>query len=186
MEIGNAIHFSTREEWRAWLAANRDSEPEVWLVSYRKETGVPSVAYNDAVEEALCHGWIDSTRKGMDDKRYAQRFTPRRTGSGFSQTNRERLARLLAAGLVHPAVARELEDISAEAFEIPEDIRDALEGAEGAWEFFANTAPAYQRIRAAYVDHARNRPDEFNKRLRHLVERSAKKEQFGYGIESYF
>lgn len=182
----DTLYVPTREAWRAWLAAHHAATPEIWLVSYRKHTGRASVPYNDAVEEALCVGWIDSTRRGLDDARYAQRFTPRRPGSSFSQTNKERLARLLEQGKVLPTVAAGLSDVQPEAFVIPGDIRAALQANEAAWGFFRATSPAYQRIRAAYVDHVRERPAEFDKRLRHLVEKSARGVQFGYGIEAYY
>lgn len=169
-----ASYASTREEWRDWLAARHDSKSEIWLVSYRKHTGRPNISYNDVVEEALCFGWIDSTRKGMGGERYAQRFTPRRPGIGYSQTNKERLGRLLAQDKVIASVVDRLGDMRPEDYEIPKDIRSALEATAEAWAFFQATSPAYQRIRAAYVDHARDHPTEFEKRLNDLVEKSAR------------
>lgn len=186
MDITETLYVATREEWRDWLAARHEEAREIWLVSYRKHTGRPSVPYNDAVEEALCFGWIDSTRKGIDDKRYAQRYTPRRPGSPFSQPNIERLARLLSQGRVRPSVAESLGDVRPEAFVIPDDILAALHADEAAWAFFQTTSPSYQRIRAVYVDGARDRPEEFAKRLNRLIEMSARGKQFGYGIESYY
>ncbi len=186
MDVTDPFYAPTREAWRDWLAAHHEDRPEVWLVSYRKHTGRPSLAYNDAVEEALCFGWIDSIRKGIDAERYAQRFTPRRPGSPYSQTNKERLARLLERGQVVPSVASQLGDVRAEAFALPADIVAALQADGAAWAFFQTTSPSYQRIRAAYVDTARARPEEFAKRLRHLVEKSAQGRPFGYGIEDYF
>lgn len=186
MDITETLYVATREAWRDWLAAHHEEAREIWLVSYRKHTGRPSVLYNDAVEEALCFGWIDSTRKGIDEERYAQRYTPRRPKSAYSQPNKERLARLLAQGRVLPSVAERLGDVRPEAFEIPDDILAALRADEAAWAFFRATSPSYQRIRAIYVDGARSRPEEFAKRLSRLVEMSAKGKQFGYGIESYY
>lgn len=186
MDITETLYVATREAWRDWLAAHHEEAPEIWLVSYRKHTGQPSLPYNEAVEEALCFGWIDSTRKGIDEDRYAQRFTPRRPGSEYSQTNKERLARLLARDRIHPAVAAGLGDVRPEAYGIPGDIVEALQADEAAWTFFQTTAPSYQRIRAAYIDGARSEPAEFAKRLERLVEKSAQGKQFGYGIESYY
>lgn len=186
MDVTETLYVPSREEWRDWLAAHHAEKSEIWLVTYRKHTGRPSVPYNDAVEEALCFGWIDSTRKGLDNERFAQRFTPRGPGSAYSQTNKERLARLGAEGKLHASVEGDLAEVRPEDFEIPEDIRAALEARDGAWAFFAGTSPSYQRIRAAYVDHARDRPDEFEKRLKNLVEKSAEGKRFGYGIEGYF
>lgn len=186
MDITVTLYVATREAWRNWLAAHHETASKIWLVSYRKHTGRPSVPYNDAVEEALCFGWIDSTRKGLDDDRYAQRYTPRRAGSTYSQPNRERLARLDAQGLLHPSVQKALDSIRPEAYQIPNDILFALQADERAWDFFQTTSPSYQRIRAAYVDTARGRPADFAKRLRHLVAQSARGKQFGYGIEAYY
>lgn len=186
MDITETLYVPTREAWRDWLVAHHEAKSEIWLVSYRKYTGRPSVPYNDAVEEALCFGWIDSIRKGLNDERYVQRYTPRRTGSAYSQLNRERLARLDTQELLLPSVREALDTIRPEAYEIPEDILAALKADEQAWAFFQTTSPSYQRIRAAYVDGARVRPAEFEKRLNHLVEKSAQGKQYGYGIESYF
>ena len=186
MDITDTLYVATRTEWRDWLEANHDVKSEVWLVSYHKNTGRPSVPYNSAVEEALCFGWIDSIRKTLDRESSAQRYTPRRPGSGYSQTNKERLARLMRAGRVIPSVTETLGDARPEGYRIPDDVLSALRSNEEAWTFFSHTAPSYQRIRAAYVDVARKRPSEFTKRLDHLVEMSAKGKQFGYGIEDYY
>jgi uncharacterized protein YdeI (YjbR/CyaY-like superfamily) len=186
MDIKETLYVLTREQWRDWLETYHTDTSEIWLVSYRKATRRPSIPYNDAVEEALCFGWIDSTRKGIDDERYAQRYTPRRPGSSYSQLNKERLARLIAQGRVIPSVLASLKDVRAEDYQIPDDIRAALQADETAWGFFCTTSPSYQRIRAAYVDTARDRPAIFDKRLKHLIETSSKQKQFGYGIESYY
>ncbi|CAN5574973.1 YdeI/OmpD-associated family protein [soil metagenome] len=186
MDITETLYVPTRGEWRAWLEAHFQSKGEVWLISYRVHTGIPSISYNDAVEEALCFGWIDSTRKGLDDERLAQRFSIRRPGAAYSQTNKERLARLRENGLLHPDNAAGLKDVRAEDFHIPEDIQAALQSDGAAWAFFQGTSLSYQRIRAAYVDHARKDTAEFEKRLAHLVAKCARGTPFGYGIERYY
>jgi uncharacterized protein YdeI (YjbR/CyaY-like superfamily) len=186
MNVTETIYVSTREDWRRWLQENHDSKDEIWLVSYRKGSGSPSLPYNVAVEEALCFGWIDSIRKGIDDEKYAQRFTPRKPASSYSQTNKERLARLDAEGKLIQGVRRELHNNRPEEYEIPEDIIAALKSNEAAWEHFNSTSPSYQRIRAAYVDAARDRPGEFEKRLNNLIQKSANCQQFGYHIEDFY
>ena len=186
MEIAETVELTCRPGWRRWLDDNHQTKTEIWLVTYRKATGRSSVGYNDAVEEALCFGWIDSIRKSIDQERLAQRFTPRKAGSSFSQTNKERLARLLADGQVIASVAEHLRDVAPEEFQIPPDILAALQARPEAWEYFRTTSPSYQRIRAAYIDGARARPDEFEKRLGSLVDKSARSRQFGYGIEKYY
>ena len=186
MNIAETLYVSAREDWRRWLQENHDSKDEIWLVSYRKGSGRPSLPYNVAVEEALCFGWIDSIRKGIDNEKYAQRFTPRKPASSYSQTNRERLARLDTEGKLIQEVQHELRNNRPEDYEIPEDIIAALKSNEAAWEHFNSTSPSYQRIRAAYVDTARGRPAEFEKRLTNLVQKSANGQQFGYQIKDFY
>lgn len=97
------LHIATRAEWRAWLATHHASSTGIWLVSFKKHTGKPRLDYGEAVEEALCFGWIDSLVKRVDEERAAQMFTPRKPGSGWSPSNVARFARLVAAGLMTPA-----------------------------------------------------------------------------------
>jgi uncharacterized protein YdeI (YjbR/CyaY-like superfamily) len=189
VDITETLHPATREQWRAWLVRHHDEASEIWLVTYRKAVGKPSVAYNDAVEEALCFGWIDSTRKRFDDESTAQRYTPRRPGSAFSQINKERLARMIEQGRVAPAVlaSLELDDVRPERYRVPADIEAALRAEPEAWRYWKSCSPAYRRIRAAYVDGARGGDvSEFRKRLDHLVRKTAAGKPFGYGIESYY
>src|SRR2546422_9455122 len=100
---GPRLEVATRRAWRAWLHAHHRTAKEIWLVYYRKASGRPRIAYNDAVEEALCFGWIDSNQKGIDDERFAQRFTPRRRVGGLSEMNKHRVRRLVAEGRMTPA-----------------------------------------------------------------------------------
>jgi uncharacterized protein YdeI (YjbR/CyaY-like superfamily) len=186
MEITETVYFSTREGWRKWLSDNHAIKNEIWLIGYLKQAGKPTIPYNDAVEEALCFGWIDSIRKKIDHESNAQRYSPRRPGSGYSQTNKERLARLIEAGKVIPSVLEVVQDIRPDAYVIPADILSALQSNPDAWQFFQDTSLPYQRIRAAYVDSARNRPEEFGRRLENLISKSASRKQFGYGIEDYY
>ena len=92
------VHLQTREEWRAWLAAHHDSVAGVWLVSWKRHTGRPSVSYDDAVCEALAFGWIDSTAGAVDADRSRMYFAPRRRGNGRARSNKQRLEALDATG----------------------------------------------------------------------------------------
>ena len=175
-----------RATWRRWLVANYQTRDEVWLQYHRAHTGKPRVAYNDAVEEALCFGWIDSTVTSIDEDRYAQRFTPRRARSTYSQTNRERLRRLIDQGTVMPEVAKQVTTVLDEPFVVPPDIEYALRVDPTVWENFTTYSDAYQRIRIAYVESARNRQSEFDKRLANLLRKTAADSQFGFGIEPYY
>ena len=187
MEISDTLHAANRAEWRRWLAEHHRDRPEVWLVGYRKSAVKPSVPYHEAVEEALCFGWIDSVRKSLDEERYAQRYSPRRPGAPYSQTNQERLARLLERGLVAPAVAAELGEVRPEAYRVPADIEEALRVDPAAWRHWRSFPAPYRRIRAAYVDSARERgPEEFRKRLDHLVRKTAQGKRFGYHIDDFY
>jgi uncharacterized protein YdeI (YjbR/CyaY-like superfamily) len=186
MDITETLYITTRESWREWLAEHHKNKGEIWLVSYRKEAGKPNLPYNDTVEEALCFGWIDSVRKTIDEARYAQRFSPRRPGSSFSQTNIERLRRLIDQGRVMPEVLAGLGDLDLDWFDAPPDIISALQAVPEAWANFQRYSGSYQRIRIAYVETARNRPGEFEKRLQNLIHKTAQNKQFGYGIEAYY
>ncbi|OGK25341.1 hypothetical protein A3C25_06180 [Candidatus Roizmanbacteria bacterium RIFCSPHIGHO2_02_FULL_38_11] len=103
MKLGKTLYIKNREEWRRWLEKNHKKEPEIWLVYYKKHTKKSSIPYNDAVEEALCFGWIDSTVKGIDGEKYAQRFSPRKPKSNWSEPNKERIERLIKEGKMTPA-----------------------------------------------------------------------------------
>ena len=186
MEVSETLYVNNRDDWRSWLESHYKTESEIWLVYYRKEFGKPRIPYNEAVEEALCYGWIDSITRTIDQKRYAQRFTARKPGSKYSQTNKERLKRLIQQGKVIPEVLAILENVDLETFEYPADIMLALRENEQAWENFQNYSGSYQRIRIAYIDGARDRPGEYEKRLQHLLKMTEQNKQFGFGIEDYY
>ena len=181
------LYASDRRQWRAWLEEHYQSEEEIWLVYAKKHTGKPRVSYNDAVEEALCFGWIDSTVRTVDDDHYAQRFSVRNPKTAYSQPNKERLRVLLERGLVKKEMLPALPDVSGEDFEIPADILAAIHASPKAWRHFQAFSPAYIRIRVAYIDQARNRPQEFEKRLAHFVKKTEENKLIGYGgIEKYY
>lgn len=98
MEIGETLLVTSRQEWRAWLAQHHAGRREIWLVYYKKDSGKTGISYEESVEEALCFGWIDGAIKGIDEEKYAGRFTPRRPKSPWSASNRVRVARLLEEG----------------------------------------------------------------------------------------
>lgn len=98
MDVGETLLVETRKAWRAWLARHHRSKAEIWLVSYKKATGKRSLDYESAVEEALCYGWIDGLTKTIDAERFVMRFSPRRTRSNWSESNRSRVRKLARAG----------------------------------------------------------------------------------------
>ena len=187
MEISKTLYAATRVEWRKWLKKNYRTEIEIWLVYYKIASGKPRFEYNEAVEEALCFGWIDSNVKRIDDESFAQRFSPRKPKSGYSQANKERLRKLIAEGKVMKDVLATLGDISEEKFEIPRDILKAIKTNKEAWKNFQAFSEGYKRIRIAFIDGARNRPAEFQKRLNYFIRMTEKNKQFGFGgIEKYY
>ena len=98
MEIGETIYVTTSDEFRKWLLQNHQTKKEIWLIQYKKATKKPSLNYVEAVEEALCFGWIDGLEKSMDAERYALRFSPRRPKSNWTNTNKDRARRMIAEG----------------------------------------------------------------------------------------
>ncbi len=111
MEIGEPLYVFHRKPWREWLEANFEAATEIWLIYPNKASSEPRILYNDAVEEALCFGWIDSIIKKLDSMHAVQRFTPRNPKSGYSQQNKERLRWLAGKGLLHPPVRESVSDI---------------------------------------------------------------------------
>lgn len=186
LPIGKTLYVSDREHWREWLSENHGKETEVWLVVPKKSSGKQRIPYSDSVEEALCFGWIDSVVKRLDDHTNVQRFTPRRKGSRYSQPNKERLRLLIREGKVIPKVLQEVKHIIDEEFVYPEDIIQALQEDDLIWDNFSRFTEPYKRIRVAYVETARKRPEEFNKRLANLLKRTKENKQFGYGIEKFY
>lgn len=142
----NSTHPATRAEWRAWLEQNHTRPNGVWMISYKKAVGKPYVTYGEAVEEALCFGWIDSKGNKLDDERTMLWFTPRKPRTGWSKPNKERIARLLAAGLMAEAGQAKIDAAqqdgswsaldAVEALEIPPDLAAALATYESAQTHF--------------------------------------------------
>lgn len=120
------VLVETRAEWRAWLERNHESKG-AWLVSWKKATGRPFVAYSETVDEALCFGWIDSRRNKLDEERAMQLFTPRRPKSPWSRINREKVARLSAQGLMAPAGMRMVERAKANgSWTVSDEVEDVI------------------------------------------------------------
>ena len=178
MEIGKTLHAPTRREWRAWLRKHHKTEREIWLVFYSKASGTPSIPYNDAVEEALCFGWIDSIVKKHGPDSRAQRFTPRRPKSPLSELNKERVRRLVEKKRMTPAGLAAAGDIDAH-FVLPKDIERELKKDKEVWRNFRGFPERYKRIRIGWIDGARIRPEEFEKRLRYFIKMTKRNERFG-------
>ena len=177
MEIRSLLRVSGRAEWRTWLVANHARETEVWIVA-DPSSGQPSMTYLDAVEEAICFGWIDGIAKRISTTELAQRFTPRRARSNWTELNKERARRLIRLGLMMDSGARVLPDLSAK-FEIARDILVAIKLEQKAWEFFQELPDLYVRVRVGYIEEVRKQPDEFSRRLQNFLSKTAARKMFG-------
>lgn len=177
-----------RREWRAWLASHFESENEVWFVFPNKGSGEVGVTYNDAVEEALCFGWIDGRAGTLDENHQLRRFTPRRKNSPYSQPNIERLILLDREGLIHPKVRSGVAEVIRHPFVFPEDILSAIRRDPVVWGNYEKFTDSYKRIRVAYIDAARKRPEEFRKRLDSFIKKTRENKQIvGYGgVDKYY
>jgi uncharacterized protein YdeI (YjbR/CyaY-like superfamily) len=164
----------TPAQWRKWLAEHHGSESEVWLVFYKRHTGEPTIAYGDAVDEALCFGWVDSLIKRLDDARYARKFTPRKPDSAWSTANRKRYARLKASGRLMPAgLNRAPTDRSGDAprpspAKVPQYIQEALRKVPTAWSFFESLAPSHRQKYIGWIDSAKREETKL-KRLQEAI-----------------
>lgn len=185
MEITETFYAPERKAWYAWLKRNHAKKKEVWLIYYRKASGKVRIPYNDAVEEALCFGWIDSIVKKIDEDRYAQRFSPRKPTSILSQMNRERLMRLVAERRMTPAGLKAVAHVFHEshapaAVKLRKDTEKAIRKDPLAWEHFQKLPERYKRIRIAYIEEMRPYSMEgYRKRLAHFIKKTAQNKRFG-------
>ena len=179
---------SDRKQWREWLSAHFETEDEIWFVFPSRDSGEAGVTYNDAVEEALCFGWIDGQAGTLDETHQLRRFTPRRKGSAYSQPNIERLILMDRLGRIHPKIRPSVEEIIHRPFVFPEDILEAIRSDEAAWNHYLCFTESYKRIHVAYIDAARKRPAEFQKRLDNFIRKTRENKLIvGYGgVEKYY
>jgi len=187
MKLGKTFYAKNRREWRSWLARHHRAATEIWLIYYKKHSGRARIPYNDAVEEALCYGWIDSILKPIDSDRYAQRFSPRRPTSRLSEMNRERVRRLIAAGRMTRAGLERIKHVFDHRrdtkrqlkWEIPGDILKRLQLDPATWKNFRRFPESYKRIRIGWIAAARQRPEAFEQRLRYFLKMTAQNKRYG-------
>ena len=191
MELGKLLYVKDRKTWRAWLRKNHKTEPEIWLVFYKKSSGKERIPYNDSVEEALCFGWIDSTLKPIDEHCYAQRFSPRRKKSQLSEMNKERVRRLIKTGRMTKtgldSISHHLEGKPHKLlhknklakFVLPEDILKKLKSDPIVWKNFNKFPKTYKTIRIGWINGARHRPEVFKQRLNYFIKMTARNKKFG-------
>ncbi len=176
------VHFTDRNQWRDWLNKNFEKETEIWFVFPTISSGEKGITYNDAVEEALCFGWIDGVAGTLDEKHNLRRFTPRRKGSDYSRLNIERLIYLDSQGMIHPSLQESVKKVISVPFEFPKDIINELKKDKKTLENYQNFSDSYKRIRVSYIDAARKRPEEFKKRLDSFIKKTKENKIItGYG-----
>lgn len=183
MEVSPTFTPGRRSEWRRWLEAHHAVEAVVWvLVDRAWRPGAPprpgGLTYLDVVEECLCFGWIDGLAKTHEGL-FAQRTTPRRRGGNWTELNKERCRRLIAAGRMTPAGRAALPDLDA-PWAAPPPVLEALRADPAAWARWVDFPPIYQRVRAGYVAEVERRdPAEYARRLASLLEKTRAGVMFG-------
>ena len=168
------VQIESREEWWAWLDANHENAESIWLVTFKKASGKPYVSYDDVVEEAICFGWIDSLRHKLDDERSMLLLSPRKPGSAWSKVNKERVEHMNAAGKMHPAGLRKIEEAKVDgswtflndvdALIVPDDLALALAEYEDAEKNFAAFPRSAKRGILEWIKQAK-RPETRSKRV---------------------
>jgi uncharacterized protein YdeI (YjbR/CyaY-like superfamily) len=174
------ITFASQQDWEAWLAEHHTDTKGIWLKMAKKETGIPSVTYAEALEGALCYGWIDGQKASFDEQYWLQKFTPRGPKSMWSKVNCEKVTALLASGRMQPAGIRQVERAKADgrweaAYEsqsrisVPDDFQRELDNNQKAKEFFA-TLNSANRYAILYRIQTAKKPETRSARIRKFIE----------------
>ncbi|RJQ17230.1 hypothetical protein C4573_04225 [Candidatus Woesearchaeota archaeon] len=180
MNIGKTLYVQDRRAWRAWLKKNHRKEKDIWLIYYAKLSGKKRIPYNDAVEEALCYGWIDSTVKSVDKESFAQRFTPRKSRA-VSELNKERIRKLIGQKKMTSFGLTAVNFNPDESFAIAKDILAALKKNHAAWKHFQNFPDSYKRVRIGYLEGQRKHSKvAFQKSLAYFLKMTEKNKRFGF------
>lgn len=178
-----------RKDWRNWLRKNHASEPEVWVVFFKKTAPKTNLSYNDAVEEALCFGWIDGMKRSIDDERYMHRFSPRKPGSKWSPSNLERVERMIDAGLMTDAGERAITDAKKSGawnspvsppgpLPMPPAFGARLKRNKKARAFFESLAPSHRRQYVDWIASAK-REDTKKRRVDEAIDLLARGKKLG-------
>lgn len=183
------IYFETAADWRKWLETNHSHSGPVWLVYYKKETGQPTMAYEESVQEALCYGWIDGTIKKLDRQRYMRRFTRRRTGSRWSDLNKQRIEQLIRDKRMAPPGLAAVESAKSDGswnqsarpdldLSMPEDLTAALRENPTAESFFATLTKSQRRNYIGWIVSAKREVTR-QSRIEESVRLLSEKRQLG-------
>ncbi len=172
----------SRQEWRKWLMRNHRAKQSVWLIAYKKKSNVPSVVWSDAVDEALCFGWIDSVRKPVDHEKFIQLFSKRKANSGWSKINKQKVQRLIDEGLMAEAGLEVIERAKqngswsildkVEELEIPKDLSKEFKARPGSRQYFLSLSKSSRKAILQWLVLAK-RPETREKRLTEIAELAA-------------
>ena len=184
MEITEIFYPKTRKAWRKWLEKNHEKKTEVWLRLFRKDTGKPSLAYDDLVEECLCFGWIDGIVKKLDEESRVQRITPRRKKSFLSELNRQRVWKLQKEGLVMAGALDVIADQIGspdDPLDIPEFMEKQLKKDKEVWKTFDAFPHFYKRLKVGWIKETglKSRMPEAQRRLDYLIKMTASGKMYG-------
>jgi len=175
---------ASQQEWREWLKENHNSKQSVWLICYKKRANIPTISWSDAVDEALCFGWIDSTRKTIDDERFIQFFCKRKPNSNWSKINKAKVVRLIQDGLMQPAGYKSIETAKqnnswtildeVEELVIPPDLEKAFQNYKEAKEYFLSLSKSVKKIILYWIVSAK-RPETRQNRINEIAELASQK-----------
>ena len=164
--IGKQLHFISRNDWRAWLEAHHATATEVWLVHYKKHVDKPGLSLEDAVEEALCFGWIDGVLHRIDDEKFVLRYSPRKKGSIWSEVNKRRVRKLIKQGRMTEAGLAKIREAKAngewlaatqreDTTNIPADLKKALKANKQTWRNFESLALSHKKLFIYWITSAK-------------------------------
>lgn len=188
--LNNALIFKNKEEWRKWLEENHIKFKEIWLIHYKKSSNKISLTNYDAVEEALCFGWIDSTLKKIDEERYILRYTPRKNKSVWSKINKETAERMVLQGKMTQAGLEKIKSAKKNGLwknaytnkirdKLPSDLEKSLRLDRIAWENFQNFANSYRNMYIGWVKNSK-KEETRKKRINEVVKRSKENKKPGF------
>ncbi len=190
MQDQNELYVSNREDWCCWLETNGEKLSEIWLIFYKSHTGKSNLPYEDAIEEALCFGWIDSIVKRIDNEKYVRKFTPRKEKSKWSALNVRRVNKMIKAGKMTPkglalykyaeehGLLPDITQSSKKKLEIPSFINKSLSTNHKAETAFNNLAPSYQRQYIGWIMDAKKEETRI-RRLKEMIQVLKKGEKLG-------
>lgn len=179
MEVTEKLLVDSVDKWRKWLEVNHKKENEIWLIFKKNEKGEFNINYVESVEEAICFGWIDGISKKINENTKAQRFTPRRRKSHWTELNKERAKRLIKIGKMSEEGFKSLPDLSEDSFVINHSIIEALKKDDMTYKNFTDYSGLYIRVRVSYIQELKQDTPEYKKRLNNFLRNTKEGKMFG-------